>query len=161
MPVWYLTGEEAVPENQTGTFDERTGSEFQDCIGLQLQPFPDPRLCPNITMRNIIWGILHTLLFLLPSGLSRSSLPIWYLYTEFHPQKCLLVVKLWPRINIQPKFAHVDALYHYWKISVVSLIMALYWSVTRNRIRAISCDWEQRIELVLHLLEAPEHLGER
>lgn len=33
-------------------------------------------------MSNIIWGILHTLLFLLPSGLSRRSLPIWYLYTE-------------------------------------------------------------------------------
>lgn len=37
---------------------------------------------PTSQMRNIIWGILHTLLFLLPSGLSRSSLPIWYLYTE-------------------------------------------------------------------------------
>lgn len=72
----------------------------------------------------------------------------------------MLVVKLWPRIYIRPEFARVDALYHYWKISVVSLKM-IYWSVTRNRIRAISCDWEQEVELVLHLLEAPEHLGER
>lgn len=73
----------------------------------------------------------------------------------------MLVVKLWPRIYIQPEFSHVDALYHYWKISVVSLKMVLYWNVTRNRIRAISCDWEQGVELVLHLLEAAEHLGKR
>jgi len=56
---------------------------------------------------------------------------------------------------------YVDAFYHYWKKSVVSLKMVLYWTVTRNRIRAIPCDWEQDFELILHLLEAAEHLGER
>lgn len=39
--------------------------------------------------------------------------------------------------------------------------MVLYWSVTRKRIRGVSCDWEQEVELILHLLEAAEHLGEK
>jgi len=47
-----------------------------------------------------------------------------------------------------PGFTHVNALYHYWKISIVSLKM-IYWSVTRNSTGTISCDWKQEVELVV------------
>lgn len=53
------------------------------------------------------------------------------------------MIKLWPRIYMWPGFTHVNALYHYWKISIASLKM-IYWSVTRNSTGTISCGLEAR-----------------
>lgn len=86
---WSLMGEAAVPENQTENSPSELAPLMEGSAVKSRAELASILNCPLIQgclstsqTNNIIWRILHRLLFLLPSSLSRNCLPVWYLYIE-------------------------------------------------------------------------------
>lgn len=92
-------------------------------------------------MRNLA----HTVSFAAKRSFKKLSPNLVSSAEKFHSQECLLVVKyVVKNLDLALNFL---MLMHCTtnKKEAVSLKILLYWTVTRNRIKVISCSWEQQV----------------